>query len=314
MRSLPDWARAFGQPLFTAQIRSATADFVVEEELSVEFSGDGEHDWLRIEKTGANTQWVAHQLANFAGVPLRDVGYSGLKDRHAVTTQWFSVRREIKKPTNWGTLQLNDVRIIEHAVHNRKLKRGTHRGNAFRIAVRGPEVNAARDALVERMAAISDSGVPNYFGDQRFGRDGANVDLGRAVLDGQRLPRAKRSIGISALRSFEFNEYLDARVRAGTWNRLSEGDVAILDGSNSVFDVDELTPDIEERCAEMDIHPSGLLPGFDAIRVEESRRALRMRIRDTSWHVEGDVLWLQFRLGRGSYATAMLREIVRYGQ
>lgn len=311
MSQLPDWARASGPPLFAGRIRSAPEEFVVDEQLVVDFSGDGEHDWLLIEKTGANTNWVAGQLAKHAGVSEREVGYSGLKDRHAVTTQWFSVKRQIKKPTDWGSFDVDGLRILERHTHDRKLKRGAHRSNVFRIAVRSSGINSVGDELSERLSRISAEGVPNYFGEQRFGRGGRNIELGQAALDGKRMPRNKRSIGISALRSFDFNQELDARVRAGTWNKLLPGDAANLDGTGSVFNVDDVTPELEQRCAALDVHPTGVLPAFEKIRVEASRRPLRMRVTSLIWEVDEDALWLEFGLGKGSYATAVLREIIR---
>jgi tRNA pseudouridine13 synthase len=307
---LPDWARALGPPLFSARIRCSPQDFVVTELLEIEFSNDGEHDWLWIEKTGANTAWVAGQLARHAGLKERDVGYAGLKDRHAVTRQWFSVRRPSGEGTDWDAFEAEGVEVLEQHRHQRKLKRGAHKGNAFRIAVRSDDVDAHRDSLTERMQTIAEQGVPNYFGSQRFGRDGANIELGRSVVAGRRVSRHKRSIGISALRSLEFNNELSARIDAGTWNLMQPGEKANLDGTGSVFDVEEVTTDIERRCAELDIHPVGMLPGFENIRVEAGQRPLRMRVSNLSWEIDKDVLWLEFSLGRGSYATSVLREII----
>jgi tRNA pseudouridine13 synthase len=307
---LPDWARALGPPLFTGRIRCSPQDFVVTELLEIEFSNDGEHDWLWIEKTGANTAWVAGQLARHAGLKERDVGYAGLKDRHAVTRQWFSVRRPSGEGTDWDVFEAEGVVVLEQHRHQRKLKRGAHKGNAFRIAVRSADVDTHRDALTERLQAIDEQGVPNYFGEQRFGRDGANIELGRSVVAGRRVSRHKRSIGISALRSLEFNNELSARIEAGTWNKLISGDKANLEGSRSIFDIDEPTPELEQRCAEMDIHPTGTLPGFENLRVELGYRPLRMRVSNLDWEIDKDALWLEFSLGRGSYATAVLREIV----
>jgi tRNA pseudouridine13 synthase len=176
--------------------------------------------------------------------------------------------------------------------------------------VRSADVDTHRDALTERLQAIDEQGVPNYFGEQRFGRDGANIELGRSVVAGRRVSRHKRSIGISALRSLEFNNELSARIEAGTWNKLISGDKANLEGSRSIFDIDEPTPELEQRCAEMDIHPTGTLPGFENLRVELGDRPLRMRVSNLDWEIDKDALWLEFSLGRGSYATAVLREIV----
>ncbi len=337
MSNLPDWARALGPTLFAARIRSTVEDFVVTEQLEIEFSDDGEHDWLRIEKTGANTHWVTEQLARHAGIKSRDVGYAGLKDRHAVTQQWFSVRRPSMEGTDWQSFKVQGVHIVERRLHRRKLRRGAHRGNAFRIALRSDDIPSHHEEIDERLSQIKCCGVPNYFGEQRFGRDGANVDLGRSLFSGRRLTRNKRSIALSAVRSFLFNEILDSRVRDGSWAQILPGERANLDGSGSVFAVDDVTSEIVARCARFDIHPTATLwgrmapcadggaaktqndvtavyadlrDGLIAARVDASSRALRVRVQDLHWEFEDDALWLEFSLGRGSYATAVLREIV----
>jgi tRNA pseudouridine13 synthase len=309
LTQLPDWARALGGPLFAGRIRATCADFNVVEELDIELTGDGEHDWLQIRKTDANTHWVAEQLARHAAIPARDVGYAGLKDRRAVTTQWFSVRRKPGVEPDWTAFSAEGVEILETRRHNRKLRRGAHQGNAFRLAIRSDTLLPG-DLVAERLECIAGQGVPNYFGEQRFGRDGANLELGRAVLSGRRLSRHKRSIGISALRSAQFNEELDARVRAGSWNTLLPGDIANLDGTGSVFPIDDVTADLERRCAEMDIHPCGTLKAIPEVAVAASQRPLRTRVSDLEWELQDAVLWLEFSLGRGAYATAVLREIV----
>jgi tRNA pseudouridine13 synthase len=312
LSTLPDWARALGPALFACQIRATPSDFIVDEQMDVEFSDDGEHDWLHVEKTSTNTHWLAEQLAKYAGITTRDVGYAGLKDRHAITRQWFSVRRPTGDGTDWTSFEADGVRIVEQRLHRRKLKRGAHRGNAFRIALRADDIVQYEASIAERLAEIGTGGVPNYFGEQRFGRGGANVELGRAIVAGCRMSRNKRSIGISAVRSLDFNDELSARVIEGTWNRILPGDVANLDGSGSIFDVEEVTPDLEQRCAELDIHPCGSLPAFEAIGVESGKRPLRIRVRNMKWKIDEDTLWLEFSLGRGCYATAVLREIVRH--
>jgi tRNA pseudouridine13 synthase len=336
LSNLPDWARALGPQLPACRIRSAPGDFVVTERLEIEFDEDGGHDWLWVEKTGANTAWVAEQLAKHAGISPRDVGYAGLKDRHAITRQWFSVRRPSVGGTVWGSFEVDGVRIVEQRLHRRKLKRGAHRGNAFRIALRGDDITSHVEAIRECMTQIEMRGVPNYFGEQRFGRDGANIELGRSVFAGRRLSRAKRSIAISAIRSFLFNEILDARVRDGSWERILVGELANLDGTGSVFAVDEVTRDINERCSDFDIHPTGTLwgrgapcgsggcarlqnnvvathedlcDGLMSIGVAAATRALRLRVKDLHWEIDDDALWLEFGLGRGAYATSVLREI-----
>lgn len=339
MHNIPDWARACGSTLFTASIRSVPADFVVVENLQIEFSDDGEHDWLLIEKTGANTQWVAERLADHARVSARDAGYSGMKDRHAITRQWFSVRRPGAAGPHWNAFEAIGVTILEQHRHRRKLRRGTHKSNSFRIALRADGVGDPESGIVARLSQIRVNGVPNYFGEQRFGRGGSNLDLCRSLFSGRRLSRNKRSLALSTARSMVFNDIVDARVRSGTWNTILPGEIANLDGSGSVFVVAEVDAEIERRCAEMDIHPTATLwgdgapPGAGAVadienqvaaahpdlcaglinaRVEASSRPLRLPVQDLQWAIEADTVWLEFSLGRGGYATAVLREIATW--
>lgn len=320
---LPNWARAHGAPLFSAVIKTQADDFDVTEELGFEFSGDGEHDYLFIEKTGANTEWVSRQLASHADVPARDVGYAGLKDRNAVTRQWFSVPRW--NAPDWGQLDVEGVRLLELQRHNRKLRRGAHKGNRFCIVLRGALPDSS--ALDERLQSIAQAGVPNYFGEQRFGRDGGNIALANAWSEGRRLPRHKRSIAISTARSFLFNQILDARVRDKSWNQIVPGDVVNLDGSGSVFTADKVDEELRQRCDEMDIHPAGILWGEGAsdscveaghgswltaltnARVKAASRSLRLRVTDFTWSQPSESLVLKFMLGRGAFATSVVREI-----
>ncbi len=318
---LPDWARAHGPPLFSGIIRTVPEDFQVQEILNPDFSGSGEHDWLLIEKTGANTDWVAQRLAAFAGCRPRDVGYSGLKDRHAVATQWFSVPA-ISGP-DWSAFDAAGVTVLDVQKHSRKLRRGMHRGNRFRIVVRGD----IPGGLSERLHTIDERGVPNYFGEQRFGRDAGNLELADRWAEGGRLSRHRRGLAMSTIRSFVFNEQLSERVVAGTWERLIDGDTANLDGSGSVFAVDTVDADLEKRCADMDIHPTGSLPGegtqlppypqwqkaLNRARVSAARRSLRLRVRNLNYkRVDGAVV-LRFALGKGAFATSVLREVAAVG-
>ncbi len=208
---------------------------------------------------------------------------------------------------------------------NRKLRRGAHQANRFRIVLRGDLPDAS--ALDERLEAINALGVPNYFGQQRFGRGGSNTALADAWSQGKRLPRHKRSLAISTARSYIFNQILDARVCDQTWNKLVAGDVANLDGSGSVFAVNQLDADLTQRCSAMDIHPTGPLcgdgtspscvpAGHDSwlkaltnARVKPAQRSLRLRVVDLQWSTGADSLVLDFALGRGAYATSVLREI-----
>lgn len=333
---LQDWHRAYGEPPASCRIKKVNADFQVDEQLGFELSGDGEHDYLLIEKNGANTGWVAVGLATFAGIAESDVGYAGMKDRHALTTQWFSVRRPAGDKADWQKFELQGVRVISQARHLRKLRRGAHTGNHFRIALR--DLVEKRD-LGERLATIGRAGVPNYFGEQRFGRDGGNLELALNHFSGKRMSRSKRSMAISASRSLIFNHILADRVKDGTWNTLLPGDCANLDGSASIFAVTTVDDELRQRTDKLDIHPSGALWGAGALqsagdiaerentvasrfpefvtglekeRVQHARRALRLGVRDLGWDCEGDTLWLDFSLMRGGFATAVLREIASY--
>ncbi len=335
--ALPDWQRAFGDPVVSCRIRKSDADFQVTEQLGFELSDDGEHDYLQIEKTGANTGWTAQGLAKYAGVSESDVGYAGMKDRHAVTTQWFSVRRPAGDKADWSKLDLPGVRVVLEGRHQRKLRRGAHTGNHFRIAMRDLVETGA--GVEERLSSIRDAGVPNYFGEQRFGRGGSNLDLALAYFSGKRLSRSKRSMALSAPRSYLFNHILDDRVKSDTWNTLLPGDCANLDGSGSIFQVEAVDEELQRRMAELDIHASGALwgsgppqssgdvaeqerlvvgrypdltSGLEKQSLQPSRRALRLAVRDLTWEREADALWLRFFLVRGGFATAVLREIAHY--
>lgn len=331
--------RAYGAPLLAAQIRRRNADFQVSEELGFEPSGDGEHDFLWIEKCGANTAWVARQLARIAGVGSRDVGYCGQKDRHALTRQWFSVRRPGRDGTRWGVAVIDGVRILDVRRNARKLRRGAHRANRFCIALRGDDIEHHAEELRVRVAEIAQHGIPNYVGEQRFGHDAANLRLAERLFSGKRLKREARGYAISAARSVIFNAILNERVRDATWCQLIPGDLANLDGTGSVFAVDEVTAELQARAREQDIHPTATLwgdgapltsgdagriencvaaryrtyaDGLKMIRMDADSRALRARVGEFSIKFEPGVAWLEFRLGRGVFATTLLAEIVDY--
>lgn len=319
---IPDWHRAHGEPLFTAQLRSAPEDFRVTECLGWEPSGGGEHDFLLIDKTGANTEWVARQIARHAAVPAREVGYAGLKDRHAITRQRFSVPRW--HAPEWGDFDAEGVRVVAVTRHRRKLRRGAHRANRFEIVLRHSQA-PDREAVRHRLAMIGEQGVPNYFGEQRFGRGGSNLRLAEDWARGKRLPRQKRGLAISVVRAIAFNDALAARVAAGTWDRFVAGDRANLDGSASVFDVTDIDEELQRRGEAMDIHPAGTLPGegaaiapphwqaaLDRARVRPDTRRLRLPVRDLGTGITPSAISLCFTLDRGSFATAVLRELCRW--
>ncbi len=337
LSTLPDWPRAHGGPLGSAVLRENLTDFEVEELPIAAPAGRGEHLWLWVEKRGQNTDWVARELARAAGVRPRDVGYAGRKDRHALTRQYFSVLAGAEAETGLRRWQADGIDILHSRRHPRKLKRGALRGNRFQIRLRGLAVDAS--ALEERLHAIKDRGVPNYFGEQRFGRNGANLQHAEALLfDGRRYSRNRRSLLLSAVRSLLFNSVLAERVVRGQWDRLLAGDIVQLSGSRSRFAIDRPDEELIRRCERFDITPTGPLPGrgsspgrfageleqqallplgkwLDGLEREKltaDRRPLRLAVQALDWKLEGTDLTLSFDLPPGAFATAVLREIVAY--
>ena len=167
-----DFAYVYGKPTVEGLIRHCKQDFKVFEVPSLTLSGAGEHVFLKVRKTGANTGWVAAKLAEFAGIEAGDVGFAGRKDRHAVTEQWFSCYLPGGKGPQWDLLEIEGVELIETTRHAKKLRKGDLNGNHFELTVRG--VSDPR-SLEAKLLAVRDSGVPNYFGEQRFDYNNNNL-------------------------------------------------------------------------------------------------------------------------------------------
>ncbi|OHC47109.1 MAG: tRNA pseudouridine(13) synthase TruD, partial [Rhodanobacter sp. RIFOXYA1_FULL_67_6] len=214
---------AYGVPPLQARLRSTPEDFQVEEILGYDADGAGEHALLWVEKRGANTDWVARELAKFAGVPQVAVGYAGMKDRHALTRQTFSVQLAGKPDPDWSAFPHAEAKVLAVTRHSRKLKRGALRGNRFVLVLR--EVQGDRAMAEQVLAQIAARGVPNYYGEQRFGREGGNVAQARAMFGGRRVDRDKRSFLLSAARSQIFNSVLAVRVERGAWDSPLEGEI-----------------------------------------------------------------------------------------
>jgi len=325
-----DPPRAFAAPPIRGRLRIEPEDFVVDERLGFEPAGEGPHLLLRVRKRDANTEWVARELARRAGCRPFDVGYAGLKDRHAVTTQWYTVPRGRSSPGEWTAFAGEGFRVLEAHAHQRKLPRGALAGNRFELRVR--EVTGDPAALAARLVEIDARGVPDYFGPQRFGHALSNLVR---VAAGDF--RTDRSFGLSAARSLVFNAVLAQRVEDGSWATLEAGDVANLDSKGSVFDVTAMDEALATRVSMLDVHPTGPLwgagvsrvagriaeleaavgtqfaPVCDALVTEGvamARRPLRLAVRELEHAFEGDVLVLRFYVTAGSFATTVLREIV----
>lgn len=329
-----------GAPVLRARFRASPEDFVVEELPGFEPAGQGEHLLLTIEKRGMNTAFAAGLLARWAGIGEVGVGYAGLKDRHAVTRQRFSVHLPKRVAPDLAALEAQGLRVLDSHWHSRKLPRGALRGNRFSLVLR--EVAGEAAAIDARLAAIAARGFPNYFGEQRFGRDGGNVEAARRMFAGARVRREQRSIYLSAARSAIFNAVLAARIGAGDWATGREGEVWMLEGSQSVFGPEPADEALAARAARLDIHPTGplwgqgelrsggacralelaaaepfadLRAGLEAAGLKQERRALRVRAGDLAWRWQApDVLVLEFSLPPGAYATGLLAELGEVGE
>ena len=326
---------AYGGPPLRGVMRATPEDFFVDEDLGFEPDGAGEHAFVRIEKRGANTEWVARQLARLAGVGPNAVSYAGMKDRHAVTRQTFSIHLPGRPDPDWNSLQHPEFRILDSRRHSRKLKRGAHKANAFRIVLR--DVGGDRAAAETCLEHIAAGGVPNYFGEQRFGRGGDNLERARAMFAGRRVQRHEQGLLLSAARSHLFNLLLAERVLAGNWNQAMDGEVWMLAGSHSIFGPAPLTPELSARLTSGDIGPTGPLWGVGELRsaaavaalerdaaapvddlvrglvaggLRQERRALVLRPSDlvANWLTDS-ALEMSFSLNKGLYATVLIREI-----
>jgi tRNA pseudouridine13 synthase len=272
-------------PIKQALYKAKPEDFVVNERLEVDFTGEGEHLWLHIKKSGINTAYLAKLLSEWADIPLRDVGYSGLKDRQALTTQWFSLRlpKKQKPDSDFAPVDIKEhetVKIIAEHWHNKKLNRGTHNANQFVITLR--DIEFAKDqtlgdksSVEQHLQTISETGVPNYFGPQRFGFGGNNIrealnlfarplkSTSSAKKKNKRKSavREQNSMELSAARSLIFNQILAARVQDGSWNTGLNGEVFNLNGSGSIFASEHMDETLQARLASGDIHPTAVMWG-----------------------------------------------------
>lgn len=317
-----------------AVYKSQPEDFQVDEVLGFEPTGEGEHLLLHVEKRGANTRYISGQLAKWAGIADRAVGCCGLKDRHAVTRQWFSLWLPARQMPELP-FTCPEATILHTTWHRRKLPTGAHRSNRFRIVLRQLVPSRDWDDIEQALEHIARCGVPNYFGAQRFGRDGSNVERARAWFTQQlRVRKPQQGMLLSSARAAIFNRILAQRVAQNTWDTPVPDDIFCLNGSNSIFVPDAgIDSELRQRCAEGDIHPTGALWGqagkaFPVPHAEESvahtlpvlceglqtagvmmaRRSLRLMARDIRWvcHRDESCLTLHFELPRGGYATSVL--------
>jgi len=334
------WLYQYPKLNILGQFKSSAEDFKVTEILGYEPIGEGEHIYLWVRKTGLNTAYLAEQIAKFTRLPLRAVTYAGRKDKHAQTEQWFSVHLPGKGEFDWSQFNEPGAKVLKSIRHNKKLRTGVLKGNRFNIIIRQLSSKSGVDA---RLQQIIQSGVPNYYGSQRFGNTlhdprGGNLVLADKMINGETIRnRNKRSMAISALRSWLFNEMLHSRLRNGCLNKPLPGDVMQLAGSNSFFCAQQIDNSIIQRIQQRDIYMSAPLWGkgnlaseSDALQFEQElalqhltiaqtlenlglnqeRRAINLFPNDLEWSWTNDALNLIFSLPSGTFATSVLRELL----
>lgn len=312
------------ETLPTVGFKEAPEDFRVIELMGFGPSGEGEHLWLEVEKREKNTQDLARDLSRHFNVEKHAVTYSGLKDKNAVTRQWFSVHLPGKSEPSLPVFR--NVEFLSRTRHNKKLKTGVHEGNRFIITLRSV---SDMDSLVKNLERVKTDGFPNYFGSQRFGFDRGNLDQAQEWLTSGKRPRQRFLEGmyLSAMRSYIFNVTLSERIQAGRWNQLTQGEIGQFDWSKSGFVVED---EQDPRCTEGEIHPAinlfdnrSVLPEplaelegerwfeqFKKKRFSPEQRALRVIPRNFSWQtLDAESVELTFELPKGSYATSCLKEV-----
>jgi len=346
--SFKDLAYAYGKPEIRGKLKAQNSDFRVDEIMPVQTSGEGEHLWLMIEKNGSNTDWVAQQLAKHAGVKSMAVSYAGMKDRHAITTQWFSLHLPGMDDPDFSTMDEDEFKILKMSRHNRKLKRGALSGNRFQIRITGlrgdtesREESAEKSlekSLEKTLQNIKQKGVPNYFGEQRFGREMGNLSKAEKMFNRElkKVKKQQRGLYLSAARSWIFNKILSARIEQQNWLTPMSGEVYMLNAKSACF-ASENNEAEEQRLINKEINLSACLwgegesmateevleleetiaadfknltGGLESARLKQERRSLRLVPENLSWNIVGDVLELEFELPAGTFATMVLRECV----
>ena len=350
-------ARLLPAPENQARLKQDPDDFQVWEEPGFAFTGAGEHLCVEVEKTGLTTTEAARRLGAAAGVALRTVGYAGMKDRRARTRQWFSLPLAQSAEKRLAQAEDDSLRILRTRRNSRKIRIGSHRANHFTILLR--DFRGCREDAGRRLEALAASGVPNYFGPQRFGARAGNLTQLESRIRQQsgaesapRQSRVERARLYSTARAMLFNEVLSSRLAQGNWGRIFPGDIAALEGSGALFEVEaENPPDVaqpeiaqpeiaQQRLDARDIHVTGPLAGAKSTHqkyvtrgkaadienaalqkhqtvlewlirqgVQSGRRPLRFIPRDLHWDWNSGNLQLRFALGRGCYATSLIREL-----
>lgn len=343
-----DWNYAWTAPTVAADLKTVVSDFLVEEKLGFEPDGKGEFVYVWIEKQGVNTDFLAKRLAMAANLSPNKVSYAGVKDRHACTRQWFCLHIIGHAPDLSGIESVfrapEVVRILAQVRHSKKLRMGGHLGNRFSLRLRN--IAGDRNDIEQRLALIQRFGVPNYYGEQRFGIAGNNLVNGRKMVmpgrKGKHKLQKTQSFWLSAIRSWFFNEALSHFVADGSWDILRVGDIAQPQDGTQSFRVKALTLPIihrhrlghispvlplisdgwlmgtnSERAAQMEIiykPEAELLSGLITYDFARDSRPTRLTPENMAWELltsntEPDQLVIQFELPKGAFATSVLREL-----
>lgn len=327
----------YGKPVASAKLKAKPEHFVVKEDLGFEFTGEGEHLMVKIRKSGENTSFVANELARFCGVKSKDIGWAGLKDRHAVTEQWLSIHLPKSDAPDFSQFEAMypTVQVLETSRHNKKLRPGDLQGNYFELTL--SEVTDIA-ALEKRLEQVLESGVPNYFGAQRFGRDGHNVEEARRW--GRENVRTrnqnKRSLYLSSARSWIFNLIVGKRIESGCFYQPVAGDILELNAEQVTVNESNLVA-LNESVLSGEAVITAALAGDNALptelkaeeleqqildsepdlmalirgnRMRHDRRDILLKPEDLSYSTTEDEVTLKFSLCSGSFATSIVRELV----
>jgi len=327
---------AYAEPQVSGRVKAQNNDFRVDEIMPIQTSGEGEHLWMLIEKDGSNTDWVAQQLAKYSGLKSMAVSYAGMKDRHAITRQWFSLHLPGMDDPDFSTLETDEFKILNMSRHDRKLKRGALSGNRFQIRI--TELSGDINSLEEKLQRIKQNGVPNYYGEQRFGREMGNLAKAEKMFNRElkKVKKQQRGLYLSSARSWIFNQVLSKRIAQKNWLSPLPGEVYMLNGKSACF-VSEGNDEELQRLKNKEINLTAcmwgegesmalgdvlalenetanefkkLADGLESARLKQERRSMRLVPENMSWKIHNDILELNFDLPAGTFATMVLRECV----
>lgn len=329
--TLEELAYLHGKPSASAKLKVQPEHFIVREKLGFEFAGEGEHLMLLVRKRGENTKFVANELAKVCGILSKNVGWSGLKDRHAVTEQWLSFHMPKHEEVDFSTFlkQYPHIQILKTTRHNKKLRPGDHQSNEFVVTL--TEVDDV-NSVTSRLELVSKLGVPNYFGEQRFGRNGNNLEEARRW--GRENVRTrnqnKRSMYLSAARSWIFNQIVSKRIMNGGLDIAIDGDLVKVNHEQVLVNEDniELLSDYKITAAlagdnDLPTHNAAkaleqavvdsepdLMALIRGNRMRHDRREVILHPQHLKWDLSASEVTLAFELSSGSFATSVIRELI----